>query len=74
MLGLGTSSVLDQDTLTKVKDFYRDAGIKKYFLHIYPESMPEGGNNILEELGFIKSRGWMKFRRDNKSDRGYPAN
>lgn len=64
VLGLGIKDEISPDSLLKVKDFYTSAGIEKYFLHIYPESLSENGKKVLEELGFAKSRGWMKFRRD----------
>lgn len=64
VLGIGIGSEIDENTLKEVKKFYSNAGINKYFLHIYPESLPEHGHNLLEDLGFVKSRGWMKFRRD----------
>jgi len=62
-LGLGTREQISKDSLSKVKNFYDEAGIKKFFLHIYPDSLPDDGKKLLEELEFIKSRGWMKFRR-----------
>ena len=65
VLGLGIREEVSPDTLLKVKDFYTVAGIKKFFLHIYPDSLKHSGNNLLEETGFVKSRGWMKFRRDD---------
>ncbi|MGB2691897.1 MAG: GNAT family N-acetyltransferase [Thermodesulfobacteriota bacterium] len=64
-LGLGTANEISEKTIKNIKGFYRDLLIKKYFLHIYPDELPENGNEILDELGFQKSRGWMKFSRDN---------
>jgi GNAT superfamily N-acetyltransferase len=64
-LGLGTGNEISEKTIKGIKDFYRDLLIKKYFLHIYADELPENGNETLDNLGFQKSRGWMKFSRDN---------
>ena len=63
VLGLGNENKLAKDTLIKIKDFYGALGIKKYFTHIYPDELPENGKDMLSDLGFQKSRGWMKFVR-----------
>ena len=64
-LGLGTKNKVSLKSLSDIKQFYNDLGIKKYFTHIYPEELPENGKAMLDELGFQQSRGWMKFKRDN---------
>ncbi len=64
-LGLGTKNKVSLKSLSDIKKFYNDLGIKKYFTHIYPEELPENGKAMLDELGFQQSRGWMKFKRDN---------
>jgi len=63
--GLGTKNKFNPEILSIIKKFYYDLGIKKYFTHIYPDELPKGGIGVLVELGFKKSRGWMKFVRDN---------
>jgi GNAT superfamily N-acetyltransferase len=63
--GLGTKNKFNAEILSMIKKFYFDLGIKKYFTHIYPDELPKDGLKILDELGFKKSRGWMKFVRDN---------
>lgn len=65
VLGLGTKNTVSENSLTEIKKFYNDLGIKKYFTHIYPEELPGYGYEMLGDLGFQKSRGWMKFSRDN---------
>jgi len=65
VLGLGTKNKFTPEILPIIKKFYYDLGIKKYFTHIYPDELPKDGIEILDELGFKKSRGWMKFVRDN---------
>lgn len=72
-LGLGTQSQVNGETLIQVKNFYNDLGIKKYFTHIYPDELPENGTEMLKELGFQKSRGWMKFSRDNSPAPNAPS-
>ena len=64
VLGLGTREKISPDTLLRVREFYDEAGINKFFLHVYPDSLGDNGHNLLEEQGFVKTRGWMKFRRD----------
>ena len=64
-LGLGTENKITQDTLEHIVHFYEDLNIKRYFLHIYPDELPENGKDMLDTLGLQKSRGWMKFARDN---------
>lgn len=64
-LGLGTAGEITHETLNSIVQFYNDLGIKKYFLHIYPDELPQDGKEILDALGLQKSRGWMKFSRDN---------
>jgi len=64
-LGLGTKNKVSQKSLSDIKKFYNDLGIKRYFTHIYPDELPENGKAMLDELGFQQSRGWMKFKREN---------
>ncbi len=64
-LGLGTANKITQEMLEKVFHFYEELHIMKYFIHIYPEELPENGQDMLDSLGLQKARGWMKFSRDN---------
>ena len=64
-LGLGTANEITQEILEKIVHFYEDLNIGKYFLHIYPDELPDNGREMLDSLGLQKSRGWMKFSRDN---------
>lgn len=64
-LGLGTKNKVTHETLSNISKFYADLGINKYFTHIYPDELLENGREMLIDLGFQKSRGWMKFSRDN---------
>ena len=64
-LGLGTCHNITPETLREITKFYRDLGINKFFLHIYPNELPENGIEILNSEGLQKSRGWMKFERGN---------
>lgn len=65
VLGLGTREPIRRENLLKVKEFYNEAGVDKFFLHVYPETLPLREKDIHDQAGFIKSRGWMKFRRDS---------
>lgn len=64
-LGLGTANEITQEILERIVHFYEDLNIGKYFVHIYPEELTESGKEMLDALGLQKSRGWMKFSRDN---------
>ncbi len=64
-LGLGTGNKITPETLHSIVQYYKDLGIEKYFIHIYPDGLPQNGKEMLAELGLQKSRGWMKFSRDN---------
>ena len=64
-LGLGTQDRVTQETLNNITKFYRDLSINKYFLHVYPNELPDNDKDILEKEGLQKSRGWMKFKRDD---------
>lgn len=72
-LGLGTQSKVQRETLSAIKEFYSDLGIKKYFTHIYPKELPDNGNEMLSDMGFQKSRGWMKFSRDDSAPPNAPT-
>ena len=60
--------VTEQNALSKVsaveavKKLYSDAGISEFFLHVTHKHADT--DNILEQAGMKKSRGWMKFIRD----------
>ncbi len=64
-LGLGTENKVTQDTLENIVGFYKSLNIVKYFIHIYPDELPQNSREILDAIGLQKSRGWMKFSRDN---------
>lgn len=64
-LGLGTANEITQEILETTIHFYEDLNINKYFLHVYPNELPANGREILDKIGLQKSRGWMKFSRDD---------
>lgn len=57
-------ALLDVETIRSVRKLYEDAGISEFFMHV-PDSSPNARQN-LEKAGMKKSRGWMKFKRDNR--------
>ncbi len=66
-LGLGTKIEVSADSINAVMSFYQELEIGKYFIHIYPELLTGTGSSMLLDAGLVKSRGWMKFGRDNSS-------
>ncbi len=64
-LGLGTRQAPSNDALGKIKKLYHDAGVGRFFLHVYPDSHPAFKHESLEAQGLQKTRGWMKFHRES---------
>ena len=54
----------DVSAIQDVVRLYANAGVKEFFMHV-PGSSSEARQN-LEKAGMKKSRGWMKFKRDDK--------
>jgi GNAT superfamily N-acetyltransferase len=62
-LGLGSRSTPTLDQLLEIRQCYRDAGVSRFFLHVMPQFMGSGMENLLTRAGFRRYRGWMKFTR-----------
>lgn len=67
--GLGTEAPATADTITRVVETYRRLGYRRhgrasYFLHVYEDDLSADAAAALKELGLVRRRGWMKFRRD----------
>ena len=63
-LGLGTRAPITRELVERISEIYRDRGVSRYFLHVYPESLPDGPG-LLQDVGLAPARGWMKFYRDD---------
>jgi len=63
-LGLGTSELPTRETIDRIAAIYEGRGVARYFLHVYPDTLP-GGTGVLEAAGLTPARGWMKFGRDD---------
>ncbi len=60
--GLGVSSAVTPQQIEAVVDFYRQAGIRRFFLQDHPRATPAERNTWLAQAGLEKQRPWMKFR------------
>jgi len=65
-LGLGTSAKVTRSAIARIDDIYRERGVARYFLHIYPENLQEGPSTF-DDTRLVPARGWMKFHRDASS-------
>jgi len=63
VLGLGSTGTPTQDQLIRIRDFYQDTGVSRFFLHVIPDQMGPDGSALLEAAGYERYRGWMKFSR-----------
>jgi hypothetical protein len=65
-LGLGTKEPVSPKTLQAIAHAYESWKVKRYFIHIYPDAPSTTDTPpqaTLSEMGFEKTRGWMKFSR-----------
>ena len=62
-IGLGLSGVETRDTVDGIVDLYAEAGVARYFVHVHPDSRPDGIGAWLASRGLEEARAWMKFRR-----------
>lgn len=63
-LGLGTKQKTTAESIESVAQVYSAKGITNYFMHVYDELLTTEARRMLDGTGFIKKRGWMKFRSD----------
>jgi len=63
VLGLGSTGTPTVDQLKEIRDFYLDAGVTRFFLHVIPGRLGPDGSALLEAAGYERYRGWMKFSR-----------
>lgn len=67
VIGLGVESAESKETISEIVNIYKKENIKRYFIHLHPESKPSQLREWLLEAGLKKGRGWQKFKR-------YPVN
>ncbi len=63
VLDLGASGPPSRQQLVDIRRVYEDAGVARFFLHVLPERKAADTDAVLNETGFEKYRGWMKFTR-----------
>jgi GNAT superfamily N-acetyltransferase len=63
VLGIGSEYAPTLEQLIDIRSIYRDAGISRFFLHVIPERAGPEYANLLQQAGYEKYRGWMKFVR-----------
>jgi len=62
-LGLGTRDPVSRESIERIDAIYRERKVGRYFLHIYPETLPDG-EDVFEGTRLGLARGWMKFQRE----------
>lgn len=62
VFGLGSRSDPSATQLAAIRRVYADAGVERFFLHVTP-GYPDELRSRLEDAGFERYRGWMKFTR-----------
>lgn len=63
VFGLGSREDPSPAQLAAIRRVYADAGVERYFLHVTPD-YPDELRSRLEDAGFERYRGWMKFKRN----------
>lgn len=63
VLELGASGLPDRQQLIDIRRVYDEAGVRRFFLHVVPERKGPGSDELLQDAGYEKYRGWMKFTR-----------
>ena len=66
-IGLGVEKSERPDTIAAIIERYRAAGVRRYFVHVHPESRPAEIRRWLLDRGLEKARGWMKFTRGREA-------
>ena len=64
-IGLGVEAPATQDAVKTIVRLYAQAGVTDYFIHLHPHSQPDELRDWLTQAGLSRTRGWMKFQRDN---------
>jgi GNAT superfamily N-acetyltransferase len=62
-IGLGLDQPATAETVRRIAEHYRTAGVARYFVQITPAAAPPALRDLLSAAGLEKARGWMKFTR-----------
>ena len=63
VLNLGDTRPPTHEELIDIRSLYREAGVTRFFLHVFPASLRSDYEELLADAGFKRYRGWMKFCR-----------
>jgi len=61
VLGFGIESGVDENQIESIIDFYRQAGVQRFFLPVNPFAGTILTERLLEEYGFTYHNNWAKF-------------
>ena len=60
-IGLGIKHAANEEEIKTITQHYRDAGVKRYFLHSHASAQPSNINELISNAGLAPARGWMSF-------------
>lgn len=67
VLGLGLAGREMPELLDQIVGRYRDAGVRRYFVHLHPDADPPALESWCKERGLEQARAWMKFARGRQA-------
>jgi GNAT superfamily N-acetyltransferase len=62
-IGLGLGQAADDASLDGLAAAYRRAGVRRYFVQLHPDALPDDLAQRLEARGLQPARAWQKFSR-----------
>lgn len=63
VIGLGTEKPGDEKQVGEIINFYRDAGVDRFFVQLSPAAKPARLPDILQSMGFHHYNNWVKLAR-----------
>ena len=66
-VGLGVDAAESRETVERIVELYREAGVERYFVHLHPNARPADLRSWLEASGLVKARAWEKSVRERQS-------
>jgi GNAT superfamily N-acetyltransferase len=72
-IGLGVAAPASREGAERVVRLYRDAGVRRFFVHLQPEARPPELRAWLEAAGLERARGWAKFERGREAPPDAPT-